>query len=50
MKFLNKDFHEYHHSVKQFGSRFVGPGLGPNNLQMLSADDTDWHKSEAVSR
>ena len=36
-----KIFQEYHQSVKQFGSRsgFVGPDLGPNCLQRLSADD-----------
>ena len=39
-----KFFQEYHQSVKPFGSRsgptFVGPDLGPNCLQRLSADDT----------
>ena len=38
---------EYHQSIKQFGSMnpdharyYVGPGLDPNCLQRLSADDT----------
>ena len=43
--FFEKFFQEYHLSVKQIGSRsgptfFVGPDLGPNCLQRLSADDT----------
>ena len=36
-------FQEYHQSIKQSGfsqsRRFVGPDLGPNCLQKLSADD-----------
>ena len=42
--FFEKFFQEYHQSVKQFGSsqapQNVGPDLGPNCLQRLSADDT----------
>ena len=37
------DFLKYHQGVKQgvkqHGSRFVGPDLGPNCLKRLSADD-----------
>ena len=44
INFFEKFSHEHHQSVKQFGSRsgrhFVGPGLGPNCLQKVSADDT----------
>ena len=44
INFWGNFFQEYHQSVKQFGSRsgptFVGPDLGPNCLQKLSADDT----------
>ena len=34
------------YSVKKFGSRsrFVGPDLGPNCLQRLSADGTSKHR------
>ena len=41
MNFFKTIFQEYHQSVKQFGCRshFVGPDLGPNCLQRLSADD-----------
>ena len=46
--FRKKIFYEYDQSVKQFGSRpgptFVGPGLGPNCLQRLSADDTTMNR------
>ena len=35
INFFEKFFHEYHLSVKQ-----IGPNLGPNCLQRLSADDT----------
>ena len=39
-----KFYRKYYQSVKQFRSRsgetFVGPDLGPNYLQRLSADDT----------
>ena len=42
--FLEKNFQEYLQSVKQFGSRstqqFVGPDVGPNCLQRLSAGNT----------
>ena len=42
--FQNQPFQEYHQSVKQLRSgsarRFVGPDLGPNCLQRLSADGT----------
>ena len=45
--FFKNFFQEYHQSVKQFGSRlgrhFVGPDLGPNCLQKLSADDHRRH-------
>ena len=44
MEFFNKSFHEYHHSVKQFGSRFVGLDMAPTCLQMLSANETDWQR------
>ena len=37
-KFVKKLFQEHYQSVKQFG-HFVGPDLGPNRLQRLSADD-----------
>ena len=41
---FEKLFQEYHQSVKQFdpdqSRHFVGPDLGPNNLQRLSADAT----------
>ena len=44
INFFEKSFQEYHRSVKQFGSRSgqtnVGPDLGPNCLQRLSADNT----------
>ena len=40
---FQKIFHNNNHSVKQLvsrtGSNFVGPGLGPNSLKRLSADD-----------
>ena len=35
-----KFFQEHYQSVKQVGSRFCGPDLGPNCLQRLSADNT----------
>ena len=42
--FFQNNFLEYHQSDKQFDPdqfrRFVGPDLGPNCLQRLSADDT----------
>ena len=40
--FFSIFFRKYQKSVKQFGSRSrpVGPDLGPNCLQRLSADDT----------
>ena len=37
---FEKFFQEYHQSVKQFGSRSVGPDLVPNCLPKISADDT----------
>ena len=40
---FEKLFQEYHQSVKQFylgSDQNVWPDLGPNCLQMLSADDT----------
>ena len=44
IEIFKKNFQEYHRSIKQFGSKsgrhFVGPDLGPNCLQRLSADDT----------
>ena len=44
INFFQQFLQEYHQSFKQFGSRsdmtFVGPDLGPNCLQRLSADDT----------
>ena len=36
INFFENFSHEYHQIVKQFG-----PGLGPNCLQKLSADDTN---------
>ena len=48
INFFEKFFHEYHQSVKQFGSRsgptFVGPDLVTNCLQKLSADGTSRQK------
>ena len=45
---FKKVLHEYHQSVKQFGSgsgrHFVGSDLGPNCLQRLSADYKSRHK------
>ena len=42
--FFKKFFQECHQSVKQFdpdqAQHFIGPDLGPNCLQRLSADDT----------
>ena len=42
--FFENFLQEYHQCVKQFGPRSgrqrVGPDLGPNCLQKLSADDT----------
>ena len=42
--FFKKFFQEHNQSIKRFGSRSgthsVGPDLGPNCLQRLSADDT----------
>ena len=38
--FSKKIFQEFHHSVKQFGSRSgLDPDLDPNCLQRLSADN-----------
>ena len=43
INFFKKISHEHYQSAKPFRSRsgptFVGPDLGPNCLQMLSADD-----------
>ena len=38
ISFYQKIFQEHYQSVKQFGTK-VGPDLGPNSLQRLSADD-----------
>ena len=41
--FGRKIFQEYHQSVRldpDHAQNFVGPGLGPNCLQRLSADNT----------
>ena len=50
--FSKNSFQEYHKRVKQVGSRsgptFVGPDLGPNCLQMLSADDTSRQKAKLI--
>ena len=35
INFFEKYLHEYHQNVKQFGSRFVGPGVGQNYLHRL---------------
>ena len=47
INFFEKFSQQYHQNVKQFGSRsgphFVGPDLGPNCLQMQSADDKSCH-------
>ena len=39
--FFEKLFQEYHQSVKKVWIQFIGPELGPNCLQWLSAEDTD---------
>ena len=39
INFFKKIFQEYHQSIKHF----VGPDLGPNCLQRLSADDKSCH-------
>ena len=36
---LDSGFFQYHHGVKQFGSRSGATFLGPNCLQRLSADN-----------
>ena len=45
---FNKFFQEHYLCVKRFGSRsgglFIGPDLGANCLQRLSADDKSYHK------
>ena len=46
INFFEKNFQQYHQSVKQLdpdqARRFVGPYLRPNYLQRLSADDIGW--------
>ena len=37
--YLFQEILEYFQSVRQFGSRSVGPDLGPDCLQRVSADD-----------
>ena len=44
INFFKRFFRELNHSVKLFGSRSVGPDLGPNCLQRLSADGNSHHK------
>ena len=52
--FFQKLFHEQNQIVKQFGSRseltFVGPYLGPNCLQMLSADCISRGQKSSLAR
>ena len=51
--FFKKLFQEYHQSAKQFGSgsgpTFVGPDMGPNFLQRISADDKSCTRKEFIS-
>ena len=39
--FFEKLFQEYHQSVKTVWIQFIGPDLGTNCLQWLSAEDSD---------
>ena len=54
INFFKIFFQEYYQSVKQFQSRagptFVGPDLGPNCLQMLSADNTGRKRVKAMPK
>ena len=43
----NKIFQENHQSVKQFGGK-IGPDLGINCLQRLSADNNSWQKVKII--
>ena len=49
INFFKTFYQEYHQSVKQLESRhFVGPDLGPNYLQRLSADNTSRYRVKPI--